>query len=66
MPITAIGGAQEDNPYAAASGQAFVMTPEQNIRKHLKPPNLVIPNKVGKPISWCTTNTVKNNFTLDE
>ena len=65
MPET-ISRAQEDNPYAAASGQAFVMTPEQNIRKHSKPPNLAIPNKAGKPLSWCTTNTIKKNFTLDE
>ena len=30
----------------------LLMTPEQNIKKHINSPNLMIPNKVGKPLSW--------------
>ena len=29
-----------------------MLTPEQNIKKHINSPNLMIPNKIGKPLSW--------------
>lgn len=28
------------------------MTPEMNMKKHINSPNLLIPNKIGKPLSW--------------
>ena len=27
-------------------------TPDQNMKKHINSPNLMIPNKIGKPLSW--------------
>lgn len=29
-----------------------LMTPDQNMKKHINSPNLMIPNKIGKPLSW--------------
>ena len=37
---------------ARQTPQQFLRTPEQNIKKHINSPNLMIPNKVGKPLSW--------------
>lgn len=34
------------------SGLSKLATPEQNMRKHINSPNLMIPNKIGKPLSW--------------
>ena len=31
---------------------SMLATPEQNMRKHINSPNLMIPNKIGKPLSW--------------
>lgn len=41
----------------------MLMTPEQNIKKHINSPNLMIPNKVSKPLSWY--NNAKEPGTLD-
>lgn len=30
----------------------MLMTPEQNIKKHINSPNLMMPNKISKPLSW--------------
>ena len=30
----------------------MLMTPEQNMKKHINSPNLMIANRIGKPLSW--------------
>ena len=42
---------QAQHPYAAINNNVL-LTPEMNMKKHINSPNLMIPNKIGKPLSW--------------